>query len=134
MLDPIAEMLTRIRNAQRAGKSVVRVPASRMKQAIAEILKQEGFVEGVVLEEHETKHQLAIALKYHQVSLTEKQPAIQEIERVSKEGRRVYIKKNEVPKVKNGFGVAILSTSQGVMTGVEARKRRLGGEYICQAW
>lgn len=134
MLDPIAEMLTRIRNAQRAGHQSVSIPASRVKLAIAEILKQEGFVEGVEVIEEGVRKNLQIGLKYRQLSLTKREPAIQEIERISKEGRRVYVKKNEVVKVKNGYGISIISTSQGLMTGLEAHKRRLGGEYICQAW
>lgn len=127
-------MLTRIRNAQRAGHQSVSIPASRVKLAIAEILKQEGFVEGVEVIEEGVRKNLQIGLKYRQLSLTKREPAIQEIERISKEGRRVYVKKNEVVKVKNGYGISIISTSQGLMTGLEAHKRRLGGEYICQAW
>lgn len=134
MLDPIAEMLTRIRNAQRAGHQSVRIPASRMKFAIAEILKAEGFVGDVATIEEGVKKDLNIVLKYRQVSLTKREPAIQEIERISKEGRRVYVKKGEIVKVKNGYGISIISTSQGLMTGLQAHKRRLGGEYICQAW
>ncbi|MGB3073189.1 MAG: 30S ribosomal protein S8 [Candidatus Moraniibacteriota bacterium] len=134
MLDPIAEMLTRIRNAQRAGHPSVALPASRMKLAIAEILKAEGFVESVEVIEEGIRKTLVIGLKYRQVSLTKREPAIQEIERISKEGRRVYVKQNEVVKVKNGYGISIISTSQGLMTGLAAHKRRLGGEYICQAW
>ena len=134
MLDPIAEMLTRIRNAQRAGHQSVRLPASRMKLAIAEILKKEGFVGDVQTVDEGVKKDLVIGLKYRQVSLTKREPAIQEIERISKEGRRVYVKKGEIIKVKNGYGISIISTSQGLMTGLEAHKRRLGGEYICQAW
>ncbi|MFZ1626390.1 MAG: 30S ribosomal protein S8 [Candidatus Moraniibacteriota bacterium] len=134
MLDPIAEMLTRIRNAQRAGHQSVRLPASCMKLAIAEILKQEGFVGNVEVIEEGVRKDLQIGLKYRQISLTKREPAIQEIERISKEGRRVYVKKNEVVKVKNGYGISIISTSQGLMTGLEAHRRHLGGEYICQAW
>jgi small subunit ribosomal protein S8 len=80
------------------------------------------------------KRNIVIGLKYRQVSLTKREPALQEIERVSKEGRRVYVKQNEVAKVKNGYGISIISTSQGLMTGLAAHKRRLGGEYICQVW
>lgn len=105
-----------------------------MKLAIAEILKREGFVENVEMTEDGVRKDLVIGLKYRQVSLTKREPAIQEIERVSKEGRRVYVKKNEIVKVKNGYGISIISTSQGLMTGLEAHKRHLGGEYICEAW
>lgn len=134
MLDPIAEMLTRIRNAQRAGHASVVVPASRMKLAIAEILKQESFVTTVDVIEAGVKRDIVIGLKYRQISLTKREPAIQEIERVSKEGSRVYVKQNELAKVKSGYGISIISTSQGLMTGLAAHKRRLGGEFICQAW
>lgn len=134
MLDPIAEMLTRIRNAQHAGHSSVMVSASRMKLAIAEILKNEGFVENVEVAQEGIQKNLMINLKYRQVSLTQREPMIQAIERVSKEGRRVYVKKNEIVKVKNGYGISIISTSHGLMTGLEAHKRHLGGEYICQVW
>jgi len=105
-----------------------------MKFAIAEILKAEGFVGDVATIEEGVKKDLNIVLKYRQVSLTKREPAIQEIERISKEGRRVYVKKGEIVKVKNGYGISIISTSQGLMTGLQAHKRRLGGEYICQAW
>lgn len=127
-------MLTRIRNAQRAGHGSVRVPASRMKCAIAEILKREGFVGDITVIEEGVRKEIEITLKYRQISLTKREPVIQEIDRISKEGRRVYVKKNEIIKVKNGFGISIISTSQGLMTGLEAHKRHLGGEYICQAW
>lgn len=134
MLDPIAEMITRIRNAQRVGHASVRVSLSRMKHSIAEILQREGFIEDVSVVGESPKQELEITLRYRVLSLTKREPAIQAIERVSKEGRRVYVKKNEVAKVKNGFGLAIISTSQGLMTGLEAHKKHLGGEYICQTW
>ncbi len=105
-----------------------------MKLAIAEILKAEGFVESVEVIEEGIRKTLVIGLKYRQVSLTKREPAIQEIERISKEGRRVYVKQNEVVKVKNGYGISIISTSQGLRTGLPAHMHRLGGEYICQAW
>lgn len=134
MLDPIAEMITRIRNAQRVGHASVRVSLSRVKHSIAEILQREGFIEDVSVVGESPKQELEITLRYRVLSLTKREPAIQAIERVSKEGRRVYVKKNEVAKVKNGFGLAIISTSQGLMTGLEAHKKHLGGEYICQTW
>lgn len=134
MLDPIADMLTRLRNAQLRGLASVRVPASKLKLAILELLVQEGFVEGVTTEEEGVKKTLVVTLKYEQVSLTKKRSAIQDVVRVSKEGRRAYVKRNEVAKVKNGYGIAVLSTSQGVMTGGEAYAKGLGGEYICQVW
>lgn len=135
MLDPIAEMLTRIRNAQRADKDTVVVPASKLKQAIAEILVTEGFLARVTKETIENGQALlAIELKYDRLSPTKRLPAIQELERVSQEGRRVYVKRGEAGKVKNDYGVAILSTSQGVMTGREAFRRGLGGEFVCKVW
>lgn len=134
MLDPIADMLTRLRNAQARGLASTRIPASKLKLAILNLLAQEGFVESVSVEEDGVKKNLLVALKYEQVNLTKKRPAIQDIVRVSKEGRRSYVKRNEVAKVKNGYGIAIVSTSQGVMTGGEAYAKGLGGEYICQVW
>jgi small subunit ribosomal protein S8 len=134
MLDPIADMLTRIRNAQRAGKRQVSLPYSKMKHRLADILLKEGFVEGVAEEKTEKFPELVIVLKYTKVSQTRKNPAINEITRVSKEGCRIYVQNNEIKKVKNGYGIAIISTSQGVMTGGEAYAKGLGGEYICKVW
>ncbi len=134
MLDPIADMLTRLRNAQAAGLASVRVPASKLKMAILNLLARENFIESVSVEEDGVKKNILVTLKYEQVSLTKKRSAIQDIVRMSKEGRRMYVKRNEVTKVKNGYGIAVLSTSQGVMTGGEAYAKGLGGEYICQVW
>ena len=134
MLDPIADMLTRIRNAQAAGHSQVSFRASKLKRVIAEILEREGFVSRVEKLTDGKFDTLTLSLKYNQVSQTKKLPAIQEITRVSKQGCRVYIKSHEVKKVKNGYGIAILSTSQGVMTGKEAYRKGLGGEYVCKVW
>lgn len=134
MLDPIADMLTRLRNAQAAGQTSVRLPASKLKLAILNLLVREHFIESVSVEEDGAKKTLLVTLKYEQVSLTKKRSAIQDIVRMSKEGRRMYVKRNEVSKVKNGYGIAVLSTSQGVMTGGEAYAKGLGGEYICKVW
>lgn len=135
MLDPIADMLTRIRNAQSAGHTSVSMPVSKLKCTIAEILEREGFIARFEKQRAEGAHEtLCIWLKYTQVSPTQKSPAIQEVTRVSKQGCRIYVKKNEIKKVKNGYGIAIVSTSQGVMTGSEAYRRGLGGEYICRVW
>ncbi len=135
MLDPIADMLTRIRNAQAAGHAKMSVRASKLKHTIAKILEQEGFVARVEKESAEGGHDmLTVWLKYTQVSPTKKSPAIREITRVSKEGCRIYVKQSEVKKVKNGYGIAIISTSQGVMTGGEAYRKGLGGEYLCKVW
>ncbi len=134
MLDPIAEMLTRIKNAQRAGKKDVLVKASNLKLAIAKLLEKENFVESVAKEKGESFENIRIGLKYYRTSNTQKSPAIKDIKRVSREGQRVYTRNKEIKVVKNRFGISIISTSKGVMTGAEARKNGLGGEYICQVW
>ncbi len=135
MLDPIADMLTRIRNAQAAGHAKVSVRASKLKYTIAQILEHEGFVARVEKGAAEGEHEMVtLWLKYVQVSLTKKAPAIREITRVSKQGCRIYVKKGEIKKVKNGYGVAIVSTSKGLMTGRDAYRQGLGGEYICKVW
>lgn len=134
MLDPIAEMLTRIRNAQRANKESVLVGASNFKLAIAEILKKEGFIESFSKEQNDKLEKLKIVLKYYRVSNTQKVPAIRAIRRVSREGQRIYVKNKDIKSVKNKFGIAIISTPRGVMTEAEAKKNGLGGEYICEVW
>jgi len=136
MLDPIADMLTRIRNAQRAGHKTVVVPASKLKLAIAETLLSRGFIEGVEKRKDETgkKESIEIALRYVERSLLRRDPAIKDIRRVSKEGCRVYFKKGEIRKVKNGYGLAVISTSKGVMSGEDAFYQGLGGECICEVW
>lgn len=134
MLDPIADMLTRIRNAQAAGHPSVAMPASKLKYTIAEILLREGFVGRIEKETAGVYPSLRLWLKYTTVSPTKKVPAIREVTRVSKQGCRIYVKKSEIQKVKNGYGIAIVSTSEGVMTGSEAFRRGLGGEYICKLW
>ena len=134
MLDPIAEMLTRIRNAQLAGHKDVVISASKLKWAIADILKKEGFIESVSKEKDGSFENIKIELRYHRISNTQKNPAIKEIKRVSKEGQRIYIKNKEIRSVKNNFGIAIISTPQGVMTGFAAKKAGLGGEVICEVW
>lgn len=134
MLDPIADMLTRIRNAQAAGHAQVSFRASKLKHVIAQILERQGFVARVEKQTDGQWETLCIWLKYTQVSPTKKIPAIREITRVSKQGCRIYVKGHEVEKVKNGYGIAIVSTSQGVMTGSEAYRRGLGGEYLCKVW
>ena len=125
MTDPIADMFTRIRNAQATGKASVAMPASRVKQAIANLLKDEGYVADVQTVAAEGKPRLEIALKYHLGK-----PVIERIERVSRSGLRVYRGKSELPKVLNGLGISIVSTSSGIMTDAQARKQGLGGEVI----
>jgi small subunit ribosomal protein S8 len=126
MTDPIADMLTRIRNGQQAEKAAVRVPASRIKRAIAEVLKSEGYIADVVEVAGESKPALEIALRYH-----EGRPVIGRIDRVSMPGQRRYSAKDKLPRVAGGLGVAIVSTSQGIMTDRAARKAGLGGEVLC---
>jgi small subunit ribosomal protein S8 len=126
MHDPIADMLTRIRNAQLVGHSEVTMPASGLKGAIAQVLKQEGYIEDFATRENGAKKELAIALKYYAG-----RPVIERLERVSKPGLRVYKGRNDIPRVMNGLGVAILSTSRGVMTDRKARADGLGGEVLC---
>jgi small subunit ribosomal protein S8 len=134
-MDTIAEMLTKIRNAQKAGHAEVWIKFSKLKLALAKILEKEGFVEFVSEDKDENNFKkIKLGLKYYRVTDTKKIPAIRDIQRVSKEGRRVYIKGKEIRKVKEGFGLAIISTSKGIMTGEESRKAGLGGEYICKVW
>lgn len=128
MTDPIADMLTRIRNAQASRKGRVVVPFSRVKFAIAEILKTEGYVGALAIEEGMPK-MFSLELKYTQGS-----PAISSINRESKPGHRVYRGAEELPKVLNGFGIAIVSTSQGIMTAKEAQKKGVGGEILCSVY
>ena len=134
MLDPIADMLTRIRNAQRAKHNEVLVPFSKLKLSIAEILQQRNFIESVKKETEGKFPMLKIVLKYDVVSNTEKNPAIREIKRISRQGQRIYVKKTDIKRVKNGYGISVVSTSKGIMTGENARKAGLGGEIICEVW
>jgi len=126
MTDPIADMLTRIRNAQRAEKQSVAIPASKVKAAIAQVLKDEGYVEDFAVRDLEGRPTLEISLKYYAGK-----PVIEKIERVSRPGLRIYRPKDELPKVMNGLGVAIVSTSRGVMTDRKARGLGVGGEVLC---
>ena len=127
MTDPIADMLTRIRNAQMTERATVAMPASKVKVAIARVLKDEGYIEGFKLSADETrKPELEIALRYYAG-----RPVIEKIERVSKPGLRIYKGKDEIPRVMNGLGIAIVSTSQGVMTDRKARASGVGGEVLC---
>src|SRR5476649_2408933 len=116
MLDPIADMLTRIRNAQMVKHKEVSVPFSKLKLSIAKILEQRNFIESVKTDSEGTFPVLKIVLKYDVVSNTEKNPAIREIKRVSRQGQRIYVKKTDIKRVKNGYGISVVSTSKGVMT------------------
>ncbi|HOZ85387.1 MAG TPA: 30S ribosomal protein S8 [Niabella sp.] len=126
--DPIADFLTRIRNAQMAGHRVVDIPASNLKKRLTEILYRQGFILKYKFEEDNKQGIIKIALKY---DADTKQPAIQSLERISRPGLRQYAKPTEIRRVKNGLGVAILSTSKGVMTDKEARAQNVGGEVLC---
>lgn len=127
--DPIADMLTRIRNAIMAGHDDVLVPSSRTKLSIARILKEESFIEDYETLEGKPQQMIKLQLKY-----ADKQPALLGLEKVSKPGLRVYVERREIPRVYGGLGIAILSTSQGIMTGQEAWRRHLGGEVLCYVW
>ena len=126
MSDPIADMLTRIRNAQMVDKPTVSMPASKVKAAIAQVLKDEGYIDGFEIKSEGGKSELEIALKYYAG-----RPVIERIERVSRPGLRVYRGRNAIPQVQNGLGVAIVTTPQGVMTDRKARATGVGGEVLC---
>ncbi len=128
--DPIGDMLTRIRNASRARHEKVLIPASRLKMRIAEVLKDEGFIKDYVLHEDGVQGAITVLLKY----TSDREPAISDIKRVSKPGLRRYVPTDSIPRVLNGMGIAILSTSKGVMVDREARKQKVGGELICTVW
>ena len=125
MTDPIADMLTRIRNAHLALHKEVSVPSSKMKEAMASILKQEGYVEDVTVDDRN----ITIALKY-----VKGRPAITGLKRISKPGRRVYVGAHQIPRVQNGLGICILSTSRGVLDGMTAHADKTGGELLCEVW
>ncbi len=126
MTDPISDMLTRVRNSLGAGKTIVTMPHSKQKEAIAQVLKDEGYIVDFRKEEDGTKPQLILDLKYYQG-----QPVIEKIKRVSRPGLRIYKGKDELPTVMGGLGIAIISTSQGLMTDRAARKSGFGGEVVC---
>lgn len=126
MCDPVADMLTRIRNAQLSEKQSVAMPASKLKSAIAKVLKDEGYIEGFAVRENEGKPQLEVSLKYYAG-----RPVIEKIERISRPGLRIYKPSRDIPNVMNGLGIAIVSTSKGVMTDRKARGLGVGGEVLC---
>ena len=130
MTDPIADFLTRIRNANQANHEVLEVPASNIKKGIAEILKREGFVKNVEIIEDDKQGIIRVFLKYGQNG----EKVITGLKRVSKPGLRVYKKREDLPKVLNGLGIAILSTSEGLLTDKEARQKNVGGEVIAYVW
>jgi len=128
--DPIADLLTRIRNGQQSGHDVVLCPGSKIKKAVADVLAQEGYVREVSERREGIRSELRIALRYG----PDKVGAIREVRRASRPGRRWYVAVDQIPRVKNGLGIAILSTSRGVMVDREARRQRVGGELICTVW
>ena len=130
MTDPIGDMLTRIRNASRARHEKVLVPTSRLKVRIAEVLRDEGFIKDFIVHQDGVQGAITIFLKYS----ADREPAISEIKRVSKPGLRRYVPNDSIPRILNGMGIAILSTSNGVLVDREARKQKVGGELICRVW
>jgi small subunit ribosomal protein S8 len=126
MTDPISDMLTRIRNAQAVAKTTVGMPSSKLKVSIAQVLKDEGYIDSFAVREKDGKPELEIGLKYYAG-----EPVIEKIERVSRPGLRIYRSRDDLPKVMNGLGVAIVSTSKGVMTDRKARATGIGGEVLC---
>lgn len=129
MTDPIADMLARIRNAIGARHREVKIPASKLKRRIAEILKEEGYISDYSVESDDRQGAINIQLKFF-----EEQPAIEGLQRVSRPGRRQYARYEKIPKVRNGLGIMIVSTSRGVMTDRAARRARVGGELLCSVW
>ena len=130
MTDPVADMLTRIRNANTAGHADVEIPASKIKKNIAEILLKEGYIKGFEIVETEPQNIIKIQMKYG----PDKKRVISGIKRISKPGLKVYAKKDEVPKVLGGLGIAIISTSSGLITDKQARELGVGGEVVCMVW
>ncbi len=130
--DPIADMLTRIRNAVASHHDSVSIPASRTKVAIAQVLKEEGFIRSfeVLTEEGKAQASLKVELGYN----ASRQPVLNGLQRISKPGLRVYVQRREIPRVYGGLGIAILSTPKGVMSGREARRQEVGGELLCYVW
>lgn len=131
--DPIADMLTRVRNALMAGHATVAMPSSKIKVAVAEILQEEGYITGIEVLPEKPQAILTLKLKYIG-RRRERRPVIQGLERISKPGRRIYLGTAEIPWVQSGMGIAILSTSKGVMTGQKARRLGVGGEILCHVW
>lgn len=130
MTDPIADMLTRIRNAITARKAKVAIPSSKIKRQVAKVLENEGFIQALTFDEDERQGVLTIELRYDQNNRN----AIEGIRRKSRPGQRTYVKVGEMPRVRSGLGIAIITTSKGVMTERQARKAGLGGELICEVW
>lgn len=134
MTDPISDMLNRIRNALMVLHPVVSIPFSKLKYEVAKILEKEGFVEKVEKKGRKAKKVFEITLKYQKGGTEKTRPAISGLKRISKPGQKIYVKSKEIKQIRGGYRVAIISTPKGIMTGKEARKKKLGGEIICQIW
>ena len=130
MQDPLSDMLTRIRNAQMAGKTGVEMPGSKLKAAVANVLKEEGYIQNYHVVQDGKQGMLVVSLKYGEKG----DPVIAELIRLSKPSRRVYVNKGNVPKIRNGMGVAVISTSKGIVTDIVARQQGVGGELLCSVW
>lgn len=130
MTDPVADMLVRVSNAHQAGHDRVEIPASKMKMGIAKVLKKEGFIKNYKLIQDKKQGILRVYLKYTE----ENEPVIRGLKKISRPGRRVYRGFEEIPSVRGGFGVVILSTSKGILSDKDARSQRIGGEILCQVW
>jgi small subunit ribosomal protein S8 len=130
MTDPLADFLTRIRNAYQAGHAELACPSSRLKLAVARVLVAEGFLASADVEAHEGKARLRVQLRYDDDGT----PIVEGLRRVSRPGRRVYVASDEIPKVRSGLGVAVISTSKGVVPDREAREASVGGELLCEVW
>lgn len=130
MSDPLADLLTRIRNAGMVRHESVDIPLSKVKSGVVEILKREGFIADYQVIEDKTQGVLRIEMRYD----NRREPVINGLRRVSKPGRRIYVKHDQIPKVMSGLGIAIISTSRGILTDREAREQRLGGELLCEVW
>jgi small subunit ribosomal protein S8 len=130
LTDPIADMLTRLRNANLALHDTAEMPSSKLKAEIARLLEEEGYIAGYTVEEAEVGKRLVVRLKYD----SDRRRVISGLRRISKPGRRIYVDRESLPKVLGGMGVAIVSTSQGLLTGQQARRRGIGGEVICTVW
>jgi small subunit ribosomal protein S8 len=130
LTDPIADMLTRLRNANMALHDTAEMPSSKLKAEIARLLEQEGYISGFAVEEADVGKRLVVRLKYDR----DRRRVISGLTRVSKPGRRIYVDKNHLPRVLGGMGIAIISTSQGLLTNKEARRRGIGGEVLCTVW
>ncbi|MBU1289894.1 30S ribosomal protein S8 [Patescibacteria group bacterium] len=129
MTDPISDMLTRIRNAQAVSHKTVSIPFSKLKFSLAQVFEKSGFVGAVSSQGKKINKTIKIVLKYE-----ENQSVIRELKRISKQGQRIYIKKGDIKPVRHGYGLAVISTSKGLMTSAEARKKGFGGEVICEIW